>query len=945
MSSVSAGQSDRLRGRVVRAAEGPVIVLLLFAVAFFLPDSGDGHRLHASLHILLLAGGAFAALFSALFWMLIRNEDEEGPDHRFILIASALLGMGILDGLDGFHRGYTALSFPPPHPHVPALFVGGVTLALIGLPTGMLSRGLLKFIPWLIGSTCLAVGILLLFFFGTVPAQVMSNSLRSIVQLLAAVGGTCFLVAWLVFLRTRQGDAPGQNRLAANGIFLFALASFLSLFFSGRDLLWCYCHLSLFFAYLLCSFFLLGSCRDEIKKLRGNREELETTKKKLADILEHSHDLIALKDAGGRFVLTNRRFEKYFGREQKDIIGRAEEDILDIQPPAQHNETEGEYEETLCINNEKRVLATSRFPLTFCGQGNCGFGYIRTDITDRKELEYQLQLDQKIIENAGEAIVITDADSAILEVNKAYTRITGYEPIEIIGKNPRVGQSGRHDRAFYKAMWKQLLETGKWSGEIWDRRKNGEVYQKWLTINAIYDNTGETINYVGIFTDITEKRRVERQLKSLLFYDPLTNLPNRTLFEELLAQALLNSQFYDAPLVLLCIDLNRFKDINDTLGYNAGDDLLVQVSKRIRSGVRETDTVSRLCGDEFMVLLSEVKLKDCVGHLARHLLHVLQQPFHIAGEEVFVDASIGISVYPEDGRDAESLVRNADTAMNFAQKRGQGNYQYFRAQMNENLVHRVTVERELRHALEHEEFILYYQPKYALTTGSMTGVEALMRWRHPTKGIISPAEFIPVAEESSLILALGEWGLREACQQVKVWQDQGLGGLLMAANLSSKQFQDKELLSFVIEALNENGMKPEALELEITESVLMENPDTASQLLRDIRALGVRIAIDDFGTGYSSLAYLKKFPVNTLKIDQAFITDIVRDANDAAIVASILSMAKNLNLKVVAEGVETRDQLELLRKMGCEEVQGYYFSKPLPPEGIAALLALSDVNQ
>jgi diguanylate cyclase (GGDEF)-like protein/PAS domain S-box-containing protein len=850
--------------------------------------------------------------------------------------------MGILDGLDGFYRGYAVFfSFPPPH--VPALFVGGLTLALTGLPTGMLSRGLLKFLPWLIGCICLVVGILLLFFFGTVPAQEISSSLRSIARPLAFVGGIGFFVAWLVFLRTRQGDASGENRLPANGSFLFALASFLSLFSSGWDLLWWFRHLLLFFAYLLCSFFLLSFCRDEVKKLRGNREELETTKKKLADILAHSPALIALKDAGGRFVLTNRRFEKYFGLEQKDIIGRAEEDILDIPPRAQHNEAEEEYEETLCINKEKRVLSTSRFPLTDFGQENCGGGYIRTDSTDRKDLEYQLQLDQKILERAEEAIVVTDAYATIIDINKAYTRITGYEPREIIGENPRVCKSGHHDEAFYKAMWKELLETGKWSGEIWDRRKSGEVYQKWLTINTIYNNIGETINYIGIFTDITEKRRVERQLKKLLFYDSLTNLPNRTLFEELLAQAVQNSQFHDEPLVLLCIDLHRFKDINDTLGYKAGDELLIQVSKRIRSCVRETDTVSRLYGDEFMVLLSEIKLKESIGHLARHLLHVLQQPFHLAGEEVFIDACIGISVYPEDGEDAEHLVRNANTAMNYAQKRGKGNYQYFRAHMNGNLQHRVTVERELRHALEREEFILFYQPKCTLSTGRIAGVEALMRWRHPTKGIISPAEFIPVAEEGSLILALGEWGLREACRQVKVWREQGLGVLPMAVNLSSKQFQDKQLLRLVIEALDENKMEPEALELEITESVLMEYPDVAVQLLKDIRGMGVRIAIDDFGTGYSSLAYLKSFPVNTLKIDQAFITDIVRDNNDGAIVGSILSMAKNLNLKVIAEGVETKGQMELLRKMGCEEIQGYYFSKPLPPEGIAELLRKSDL--
>ncbi|MCI5124338.1 MAG: sensor domain-containing diguanylate cyclase [Candidatus Electrothrix sp. AR5] len=479
----------------------------------------------------------------------------------------------------------------------------------------------------------------------------MSSSLHSISHFFAAVGGICFLVAWLVFLRTRQGDASGLNQLPAKGIFLFTLVSLLLLLPSQSDLLWWFQHLLLFCAYLLCSFFLLRFCRNEVRKNRKNREELEATKKKLADVLERS----------------------------------------------------------------------SRFYLPSCGQKNCGFGYMQTDITDQKELEYQLRLDQEILENTREAVIITDADGSIVDVNRAYIQITGYERREIVGENPRICKSGHHDQAFYEAMWKALLETGKWSGEIWDRRKNGELYQKWLTINAIYDNSVEAVNYVGIFTDITEKRKVEKQLKSLLFYDPLTNLPNRTFFKELLAQALLNSQFHDEPLVLLCIDLNRFKDINDTLGYKAGDNLLIQVSKRIRSCVRETDTVSRLCADEFMVFLSEVKLKDCVGHLARRLLHVLQQPFHIAGEEVFIDACIGISVSPEDGRDAESLIKNADTAINFSQKRGPGNYQYFRAQMNENLVRRATVERELRHALEHEEFMLYYQPQYALTTNMMPG--------------------------------------------------------------------------------------------------------------------------------------------------------------------------------------------------------------------------------
>lgn len=738
----------------------------------------------------------------------------------------------------------------------------GPVILLLLLAVSFLLSGLSKGLP----------------FSETLPDRKMISELCSLARPLAVGGTFCFLIVWFSLLTRPPGKTFSQNRLLTNGSFLFAAASFLSLYSSRQEVLWCFRYLLLFSAYLLCSLFLLNSCRDAVKELLKNREELEKRKKKSAEILARS---------------------------------------------------------------QKKRLAASGFFLPSCGQETGGIGYIQADITAHKELEYQLQLDRKILENTEEAVVITDVDALIVDINTAYTRITGYKPQEIIGENPRVCQSGHHDKAFYEAMWKELLEIGEWAGEIWDRRKNGELYRKWLTINAVYDKAGNTINYIGIFADITEKRKVERQLKELLFYDPLTKLPNRTLFEELLTQALLNSQFHDDPLILLCLDLHRFKDINDTLGYKAGDDLLIQVSKRIRTCIRETDTVSRLCGDEFMVLLSEVKLTDCVGHLARRLLHVLQQPFHIAGEEVFIDACIGISVYPEDGRDAEILIRNADTAMNFAQKKGPGNYQYFRARMNENLLHRVTVERELRQALEHEGFILYYQPKYNLATGEISGAEALMRWRHPAKGIISPAEFIPVAEESSLILALGEWGLREACHQVKIWQEQGAGELPMAVNLSAKQFQDERLLPLVCEVLAENNIPPESLELEITESALMEEPDKAVQLIKDIRYLGVRIAIDDFGTGYSSLAYLKSFPVNTLKIDQVFIRDIVRDRNDAAIVTSVLSMAESMGLKVVAEGVETEGQLDVLKKMGCEEVQGYYFTKPLPPEGVAELLKRS----
>ncbi|XOF35397.1 MAG: putative bifunctional diguanylate cyclase/phosphodiesterase [Candidatus Electrothrix sp. YB6] len=929
----------------ILAAGVPLVVLCLLAAVTICTDGQQlGQQwVHVPLHTLLASGGAFAGIFSALFCMTIQH--EEYPDPRFVLLVAALLGMGIMDG---FHAGYPGASSG--WLHSPALLIGGFTLALVVLPDSLLSRRGMNVLPLLTAAAGLFSGTAFILCVGLDPEMEISGKPFPGAEFFTVAGGVGFMTAWLYFIRRKKRYFFRYGLLLANGCFLFAAAAFLFPLAPQWTALWWCWHILSFFSYLLfCAFFLL-SCRRETHRLLHHRDELKKTRKWLADFMEHSPSLIAVKDIAGRFVLVNRQFEKYFGLNRKDIIGRLEEEILrlgreteidtgiDIGTSGIQKE-ELEYEENIFLRNENRVLATSRFPVAGAGKKIVGIGYIRTDITGQRELEYQLQMDQKILDNAGEAVVVTDAEAVIQHVNRAYTRITGYAPQEIIGENPRVMQSGRHEQTFYVDMWKQLLETGKWSGEIWDRRKNGEIYQKWLTINAIRDHAGKTINYVGIFTDITEKKRVERQLKNLLFYDPLTNLPNRTLFEELLSQALINSQFHNTPLVLLCIDLNKFKNINSTLGYKAGDDLLVQVSKRIRGDVRATDTVSRLCSDEFVVLLAGIKLKEAVGHLARHILHILRQPFHLAGKEIFIDASIGISMYPEDGRNAETLLRNADTAMHFAKKREQGSYQFFHAGMNRNLSQRIALENRLRRALEQREFMLCYQPKYSLATEQVTGVESLIRWRHPEEGIISPAEFIPIAEESSLIVALGEWGLRKACHQMKEWEKEGLRNVPIAVNLSARQFQDDRLFQLIMACLNEFGITPEMLELEITESVLMEYPDDAVMLLRKIHDFGVRIAIDDFGTGYSSLAYLKKFPVNTLKIDRAFIADITYDTNDAAIVESILAMARSLHLKVIAEGVETKEQADFLREKGCDEVQGYYFSRPLAPEQYAELLS------
>ncbi|CAK8719415.1 MAG: PAS domain S-box-containing protein/diguanylate cyclase (GGDEF) domain-containing protein [Candidatus Electronema aureum] len=892
---------------------------------------GSWRFIHEPLAAMLLGWTAVTAILSSLFIMLTRHTEGNAP--RTVWIAAALAGMGVLDG---FNAGGTVSSIASVWLYSTAALVGGLLFTLHSLPERIARHPLIEWLPCLTATLCSLPGTGFLLS----PALIPPVASLAVAKIISISGGLCFFIAGLHFLRESSGTEKRDALLIAGCSLFFASAACFFPFTLQYGAVWWLWHvlrLAAFFA-LLCLF--LTRCRDNIQQLSRHRDDLAVGRKQLADLIENSPSAVTLKDISGRYVLVNRRFEELFGIKKKDVIGKFAADILPkLTRKLSHDSTESEtvieYEESISSENGTRTFLTSCFALPGSGEFNGCVGCIQTDITERRKLEQQLRLDQKIIENAEEAVVVTDAKATILDVNEAYTFIMGYERDEAIGQNPRICKSGHHDQIFYEEMWRQLTETGSWSGEIWDRRKNGEVFEKWLTISAIRDSSGNTVNYVGIFNDITEKKNIERKLKNLLFYDPLTKLPNRTLFQEHLEQAMISSQSHDIPLALFCIDLDRFKDVNDSLGHKAGDELLTQVAKRIRSGVRKSDVVARLCGDEFTVILSEIKFCESAGHLARRMIHLLQQPFHIDGEEIFINASIGISIYPDDGLEAETLIKNADTAMHFAKQREQGSFQHFRTQMNEQLVQRLNLEKQLRHALDDEQFVLYYQPKYSLPDEKMVGSEALVRWLHPEEGIISPAEFIPLAEETGLITALGEWSLKTACRQAKDWEAQGLGLHRVAVNLSSRQFQNRKLLDLLRDTLAETGLPAAFLELEITESTVMENPKQAVELLQEIRQIGIRIAIDDFGTGYSSLAYLKKFPVNSIKIDQSFIADLTKDSDDAAIVASIIQMARSLNLEVVAEGVETLEQLDFLREKKCHEVQGYYFSKPLPVEQFA----------
>ncbi len=543
----------------------------------------------------------------------------------------------------------------------------------------------------------------------------------------------------------------------------------------------------------------------------------------------------------------------------------------------------------------------------------------------------RLLLLEAVFHHCPTAIMITDRASRIVAVNPGFERLTGFSADEALGRTPALLKSGRHDAGFYRGMWQTLLDQGAWQGEIWDRRKDGTLYPKWLSITALRTGPDRQIShFVAAFNDLTVSKLAEERIRALAYHDPLTGLPNRLLLHDRLRCALANARRGRGTLAVLFLDLDHFKYVNDSLGHAVGDRLLAEIARRLKDCVREVDTVARVGGDEFVIVLENLHERADAVAIVNKIHAAFAPPIDIDGRELHASASLGIALYPEDGDDAETLMRNADTAMYQAKAAGRDTYQFFAPFMNEHVRERLDLENTLRHALERGEFELHYQPIVDLRNDLVVGAEALIRWRRRGDALVAPDRFIPIAEETGFIVEIGDWVMRRACQDYVAWRAQGIAPQRLSINVSPRQFRQPGFAGRIRAILRDSGVEAPELELEVTESALMQQPELAARILGELKAMGVGIAIDDFGTGYSSLAYLKIFPIDKLKIDRSFVRDILSDNSDREITQAVIALSHNLGLNVVAEGVENDGQLDFLRAHGCDCVQGYYHARPMP---------------
>jgi len=555
-----------------------------------------------------------------------------------------------------------------------------------------------------------------------------------------------------------------------------------------------------------------------------------------------------------------------------------------------------------------------------------------------KHSDERLLILSTVFENSPEAIMITDASGCIVSVNPAFKKTTGYSFAEVSGKNPSLLSTGRHDRHFYSEKWRDLAHQGYWQGETWNRRKNGEEFPQWETITMVRNSTGEVSYYAAFFSDISEIKATQQKIEFLSYHDVLTGLPNRLLAKRIVNEAIRSSQDTHSKFAVLVVGMDNFKAINNTLGNPTGDRMLAEVACRLYGSVNDTCMVNRGAGDKFIVFLKDTGESDQILQVSMRIFDSMASPFVIDNQEISTSVSIGIAVFPHDGDTFDTLLKNANSAIRLAKNAGCSTYRFFDESLNINASEYWFLRNGLRRALEKNTFVLHYQPQFNLRTGKLIGAEALVRWHEPEFGLIQPTRFIPVAEESALIVEIGEWVMQEACREAMKWQQAGLPKFIVAVNLSSVQFKRRGLVEAVKKALEKSGLEPGCLELELTESILLSDTETTLAAVQQLKSLGVKLSIDDFGTGYSSLSYLKRFNVDRIKIDQSFVRDMAIDTEDTAIVQAIIQIAKSLSFKTVAEGIESQGVAEKLLALGCDEGQGYFFARPMPTREFSVYL-------
>jgi len=657
-----------------------------------------------------------------------------------------------------------------------------------------------------------------------------------------------------------------------------------------------------------------------------------------------------MKDIDGRYVLFNRSVEQSWGKTRQEIINKTDEELFVASLAEQfvHSDTvainKGEQItasecEGLDDETDKYWLETSKVPVVSADGCLLGVIGVSRNISQHKAVQEQLELTGRVFENSVEGVMITDRDGLILETYGAFSEITGYSRAEVLGKNPSMFSSGRHDKAFYNDLWTGLLHKGKWHGEIWNRRKNGAIFPQLLTVSSMLGEDGVVRYFVAVFADISVQKQSEAALAHLAYYDPLTKLPNRMTLTAQIEQELRHAQHQGHQLATVFIDVDLFKHVNESFGHLMGDEILVELAGRLTTQKGSEDTLARVGGDEFVVLLPKVGGSEELTLALSQLRKAFELPFSVGEtEQVRLTASMGVSIYPHDGKDSYTLLRNADAAKHRAKQDGRNSYAFYTESLTLESREHLKLQSALHAALEENNFHLVYQPKLNLTSLNTVGFETLLRWRDPVLGDISPGVFIPIAEQIGLINDIGAWVLRTACQQGVRWIEEGKVFGRLAVNVAGQQIKRSSFVEEVKQILQETGFPAQSLELEVTESFMMSDPEAVIRDLKLLGDLGIELSVDDFGTGYSSLNYLKKLPIHKLKIDQSFVRDLPVDANNTAIAKAVIALGHALNLQVIAEGVETEEQAEFLRESGCDEVQGYLYSRPQLPKELERFL-------